>query len=555
MRSRYGRPLFCFPLMALAVFCGLLMFGAGPAWSADGRVALVIGNGTYRSVAPLANAANDARLMATTLTGLGFRLVGGKALTDLDKAGFDRAVQEFGEQISGADVALFYYAGHGVQVRGSNFLVPVSANPTRETDVDFQMVDVQLVLRQMEAGGTRLNMLILDACRNNPFGGTGLRAAGGGLAQMRAPAGTLLSYATQPGNVAADGSDGHSPFTAALTQTMRRPGLGVWDVFNQVGLEVKSRTGGAQQPWVSNSPIEGQFYFVPSSAGAVPVVTHDDPEVVFWQTIANSRNPSDFRAYLNQYPNGRFAALARSRAALEPETPVTAAAVSAAPAHPGLLGVAIRPVSPDIARTQGRPDTAGAAVIAVDQHGPAAGLLRAGDIVLRMNGTVIDAASTLPPLIASAGAGATVPLVVWRDGVQQSLRVRLGELTAREKLAGDALMQANQAVQNKNFTDAARWYRTSADNGNASAMTVLGQLYVNGQGVTKDVGEGLRWLRLAADQGDVESMNDLGRAYATGLGVAKDCAMAKRWLDLSAAGGFAGARASIQTGVGGCSWN
>ena len=131
----------------------------------------------------------------------------------------DLAVQNFGRQVQGADVALFYYAGHGVQVSGANYLVPVSANPTREADVDFQMVDVNLVLRQMQGSGTRLNMVILDACRNNPFGARGLRASDGGLAQMRAPEGTLISYATQPGNVALDGADGHSPYTKALAAT------------------------------------------------------------------------------------------------------------------------------------------------------------------------------------------------------------------------------------------------------------------------------------------------------------------------------------------------
>ena len=148
-------------------------------------------------------------------------------------------MQNFGRQIQGADVALFYYAGHGVQVSGSNYLVPVGANPTREADVDFQMVDVNLVLRQMQGSGTRLNMVILDACRNNPFGARGLRASDGGLAQMRAPEGTLISYATQPGSVAQDGSDGHSPYTKALAATIRLAGLDIFQTFNQVGLAVK----------------------------------------------------------------------------------------------------------------------------------------------------------------------------------------------------------------------------------------------------------------------------------------------------------------------------
>ena len=121
---------------------------------ADKRVALVVGNSAYRNVTPLDNPRNDATLMADTLRTLGFVVVGGSAQLDLDKAQFDHAVQSFSDQIQGADVGLFYYAGHGVQVRGANYLVPVTANPTRESDVDFQLIDTALVLRQMEGAGT-----------------------------------------------------------------------------------------------------------------------------------------------------------------------------------------------------------------------------------------------------------------------------------------------------------------------------------------------------------------------------------------------------------------
>jgi uncharacterized caspase-like protein len=231
-----------------AVFVLAVCLGA-PA-HAEKRVALVIGNSHYKNVTPLDNPVSDARLMAETLRALGFVIVGGGARLDLDKAQFDASVQGFSEQIQGADVGLFYYAGHGVQVRGANYLVPVSANPARETDVDFQMVDTALVLRQMEGAGTKLNIVILDACRNNPFGSRGLRGSEGGLAQMHAPEGTLISYATQPGNVARDGADGNSPYTRALADAIRRPGQDIFQTFNAVGLAVKEATGGAQQPWV-----------------------------------------------------------------------------------------------------------------------------------------------------------------------------------------------------------------------------------------------------------------------------------------------------------------
>jgi tetratricopeptide (TPR) repeat protein len=232
-----------------------------PNTLAGRRVALVIGNSAYANVSRLTNPANDAQLMAETLRSLGFRLVGDKAQLNLDKAGLDRVVQQFGTESQGADVGLFYYAGHGVQVRGLNYLVPVDANPTHEADVDFQMLDANLVLRQMADAGTKLNLVLLDACRNNPFGGRGLRATTSGLAQMQASEGTLISFATQPGNVALDGNDNDSPYSKSLAEIIRKPGLDVFRTFNEVGLAVTRATGGQQQPWLSLSPIKGDFYF------------------------------------------------------------------------------------------------------------------------------------------------------------------------------------------------------------------------------------------------------------------------------------------------------
>jgi len=306
--SPYPRPCRVASLVFLTVMlaCLLLVTGTCQVQAGEGRVALVVGNGAYQSVARLPNATNDARLVARTLRNLGFTLVEGGPQIDLDKAAFDRV----GGSTRWRKGRAILLCGHGVQVRGNNYMVPVSANPSRETDVDFQLVDVQLVLRQMDAGNTKLNLVILDACRNNPFGGRGLRSTVGGLAQMQAPEGTLISYATQPGNVAIDGSDGDSPFTKALVDAMQQPGRGIFDVFNQVGVTVKASTAGAQQPWVSSSPIEGQFFFVPPGSKVTietPAVANPPgltPEMLFWQTISNSSNPGDFASYLQQYPQG-----------------------------------------------------------------------------------------------------------------------------------------------------------------------------------------------------------------------------------------------------------
>ena len=229
-------------------------------------MALVIGNGDYRKVGHLDNATNDARLIAATLRKLNFTLAGGDAQLDLERARMAQMVEQFGRMLAGAEVGLFYYSGHGLQVQGVNWLVPVDANPSRPQDLDFQMIDADLVLRQMDGAGTKLNLVLLDACRNNPFVISGVRAVQGGLAEMRAPEGTLISYATQPGNVATDGDGVDSPYTMALAESMQQPGVDIFRLFNQVGLKVKRSTAGSQQPWVSTSPIDGEFYF----AGALP---------------------------------------------------------------------------------------------------------------------------------------------------------------------------------------------------------------------------------------------------------------------------------------------
>lgn len=229
----------------------------------DGRrVGLVIGNSHYRNVPRLANTATDARLVAETLKKVGFELIGGGALLDLDRIAFIKALTAFGDSLTGSAVGVFYYAGHGMQLQGANYLIPIEANPTRPSDADTQLVDAAVVLHQMEDSGASLKVIILDACRNNPFGGRGLRDASGGLAQMRAPEGTVISYATQPGNVALDGeAGGDSPYTLALAQSIVTPGLDVLSMFNDVGVQVDSSTNGSQQPWLASSPIKGKFYF------------------------------------------------------------------------------------------------------------------------------------------------------------------------------------------------------------------------------------------------------------------------------------------------------
>ena len=279
------------------------------------RAALVIGNGTYEA-APLKNPVNDARDIAQALSQLGFEVIHKE---DLNQNDLKRAIREFGAKIRNGGVGLFYYAGHGIQVKGVNYLIPVGANIESEEEVEYEGVDVGFVLAQMESAGNRTNIVILDACRNNPFARS-FRSASRGLASIDAPSGTLLAYATAPGSVASDGEASNGLYTQELLKNMRTPGLSVEDIFKRVRISVLSITKGKQIPWESSS-LTGNFYFTatdpvvlsPNVQTTVPSVDSAAFELSYWDSVKNSKSVEDFRAYLKRYPGGIFVELAASR--------------------------------------------------------------------------------------------------------------------------------------------------------------------------------------------------------------------------------------------------
>lgn len=220
------------------------------------RVALIIGNSTYKQ-SPLANPSNDARAMALKLRELGFAVIEKQNATREDMA---NASREFGNRLKTGGVGLFYYAGHGVQLNGLNYLLPVDADIQDETELQTRGYDVSEILNKMDAAKNPLNIVILDACRNNPLPRS-TRAVARGLATMQQGTGTIVAYATQPGATAADGpAGGNSLYTQQLLQALAQPGLKVEDVFKQVRMEVFRLSGGTQTPW-ENSSLVGEFYF------------------------------------------------------------------------------------------------------------------------------------------------------------------------------------------------------------------------------------------------------------------------------------------------------
>ena len=298
------------------------------------RVALVIGNSAYAD-APLRNPVNDARALAGELRRIGFKVT---LLEDADLPKMFAAIRGFGDELRAGGVGLFYYAGHGVQMRGRNYLIPVGAQIEREDEVVYRSLDAGQVLNKMETAGNRVNIVILDACRNNPFARS-FRSMSSGLAVMEAPVNTLIAFATAPGTAASDGSGSHGLYTQHLLKNLPVDGLRVEDMFKRVRAGVRQDSAGRQIPW-ENTSLEVEFYFrplatqvaaEPPSAAASPLAI----ELAFWETIKASSERADFDAYLRRYPSGQFAELARNRlAVLRPAPPPLAAAPVQAPAAP-----------------------------------------------------------------------------------------------------------------------------------------------------------------------------------------------------------------------------
>lgn len=259
-------------LRLLAGGFGLILLAFAGTVLAEPRTALVIGNGAYRD-APLRNPVNDARDMAAKLRELGFQVI---ERFDADRQTMRMALREFEQQLSQRrGVGLFYYAGHGVQLKGQNYLIPVGVDIHQEFEIPDEGMDADAVLRAMEAAGNGFNIVILDACRNNPF----VRSLGSrGLARMDGPVGTFIAYATGPGAVSQDGGNGrNSPYTRHLLEAIGTPGLGLEQVFKQVLIGVEQETGGTQIPWVASS-LRGDFYFLPAAASAAPPLVGSVPQ-------------------------------------------------------------------------------------------------------------------------------------------------------------------------------------------------------------------------------------------------------------------------------------
>lgn len=340
------------PIRVLAGFIAAIMtivtllVSVNSATAAE-RVALIIGNSSYQKAAELKNPRNDAEQISKLLTQFGFRVLKG---IDVDQFNFRILVRAFTNEIKDAKLALFYYAGHGLQVGQRNFLLPVDAELKQEADLDFESVELGFILKQMERG-KRTNIILMDACRDNPFAanlarsmGTRSASIGRGLAPLETGVGTFVGFATQPGNVALDGQTDNSPFTKAIIKHLAVPGLDIGVMMRRVREEVIAETDGKQVPW-SNSSLVGdsvvlnqtprQIVVEPKVQKSTPAISNPKPsaalstsvpssngaannnanvalELSYWNTIKDSQSPTLLQSYIAQYPNGTFVGLAKA---------------------------------------------------------------------------------------------------------------------------------------------------------------------------------------------------------------------------------------------------
>jgi uncharacterized caspase-like protein len=294
-------------LLFLAAFCSAVTLFASESALAERRVALVVGNSKYRNTIQLLNPANDAQDVATRLRGLGFEVI---ERVDIDKRGWDLALQEFERRLPDAEAALFFFAGHGMQFRGTNYLMPVDAELTDEVSLDYEMIEIERIKRALDRAGRGVRIMVLDACRNNPLADRLARSVVGlardlgqvrGFARVARAEGTVVAYATQANEVAQDGTGRNSPFTSAFLARLDEPGLEIGSLFRRVSGDVRQKTKGQQSPELSIS-LDHDFYLNTAETAAMA-----------WTRVRDTTDPQVLRDFIARFTSSAQAPDAQYR--------------------------------------------------------------------------------------------------------------------------------------------------------------------------------------------------------------------------------------------------
>jgi TPR repeat protein len=460
---------------------------AGSVAIAGVRLALVLGNARYESVPMLDNPSNDAADVARALRNVGFEVIEQRNAT---RETMVRAIHEFSERLRGADVALFFYAGHGMQMNGENYLLPIDAKIQSPADVRFNTINLGDILQEMEGAG-RTNIIILDACRNNPFAETLSRSnravATRGLGRVDPTVeGSLIVYSTQPNNVALDGAGRNSPFTAALLKHIATPGLEVRQMISRVRGDVLQATDRKQTPWDSSSLV-GDLYLVGSSPAIAPANATQQPP-------AANRPPVEAQA--------------------------TPAPPSAGTTLPRVAAV------PEVAKECDR-------LTAPNQNADAA-----------LAGVKNDWGRAVIACEAAINAVPAESHFQFALGKAYFFVKNYFEAVHHLKIAADAGVPDAQNVLGycfskglgvvKNDQRAFELFSTAAAAGSPTAMGSLGAAYIDGIYVKRDFGKALGWLEKSVEAGNEDALQLIGNMYFNGQGVPKDYAMAAQYFQQAA---------------------
>lgn len=508
--------------------------------TAQERFALVVGNGSY-ATGKLANPRNDAEAIAKALVDVGFNVM---TVLDANHDTLRAAIFDFGRKLRGGDgVGLFYFAGHGVQVDGENYLIPVGSDIKDISEVALASVSLSELLRTMDHGSGALNIAIIDACRDNPFKMSG-RALSRGLAAVQAPTGTLIAFATGPGQVALDGTGANSPYTGALTAEMPSAGLPLEEIFRRTRRKVLEVTGGRQTPW-EHSSLTAEFFFKPKAteqeAAARPgerlraAASDEDTQLAElrdWEKIKGTTDKAVLKRHIQRYPNGSFTELAavklaklQALEAAEEDSPwswISTGAPLQAPKPGEAERLYERAVKLETAKPAGgEPAPSPADIVALYKRAAELGLPAAMFSLAKAYDAGTGVAQSIPDAARWFGKAAE------RGHVQA--QVALG-----------AMYEMGEGVE-KNPSEAARLYKRAAEAGDAAGLTSLGYVTYQGLGTERNWVEARRLYARAAEKGNVRAMFNLSLMLIRGEGGKADSAGAVRYLRSAAEKGHAGA--------------
>ncbi len=514
-----------------------LLFAVLPAM-AESRFALVIGNGGYKAVPQLVNPPNDARDVADALKSLGFKV---KLGVDLDQAGMRRAVASFAAEAAGADVSLFYYAGHGLQLDGRNYLIPVDARLNDLADIEKRTIPLDDVLGALKKAGG-IHLVFLDACRSNPFAGAGVALPAQGLARVGKLPGFFTAFATQPDNVAFDGAGRNSPFARALLGHVATPGLDISSMMIAVRNDVFAATGGQQVP-ADESLLTRQFYF----AGKAPI--EETPETQLWRLAGGERDPNLLAAYLDRYPEGPHAADVRALLAGAKKSGRTVSPAQGA----------VEDLLWSLARS-GRQARLAELYLArypdgahVEDAEALIASLRAAQETSSSPELTCERLATHPHDATASVNG--VEMVDLQKHARAAIEVCKEAAALHPKMAHYTALLARATAAEGMYDEAYALYRKAADANDARAMVSLGLMLETGDHAPRDLKAAYALYEKAAERGSADGALDLAVALIKGKGIGIDIPRAVALLRKASDSGSARATydlAALQSnGVGG----